>query len=105
MVGFCDVCGRRSESLCCHEIVQGNRVKAYTEPAVILVVCGTTIRGTGCHELLHAYPLEWSAERCLALLYLRRSSSYSLAKFNELSVRKVCQEDVDDMVQILVGQA
>lgn len=81
--GTCDICRKRTLDLLCHEICQGNRAKAYTCAAAILVLC------SGCHAFVHAEPGIWSKARQAGLLRLRRPECFDLLKLNSLLIAKL----------------
>lgn len=89
-IDYCDLCQRPGLCLVAHEIARAVRVKQFTEPACQLALCN------GCHDVVHAETKLWSKVRQLALLLLRRPLQYDLAKYNQLAIAKVHQEDVDE---------
>jgi hypothetical protein len=102
--GCCDMCGG-TENLCAHEFVQGNRVAAYQNEAVILILCNTSIRGEGCHQFIHAQPLIWSFVRCLALLKIRRPEKYNLSEACRLEGKHYDDDDVEFAAEIIRNPA
>lgn len=103
----CEVCGcnREPHALAIHEIANGPlRSKALDKEYAVLVVClnPNFQRQEDCHREVQ----EWSEARQLALLYLRRSASYDLKAYLELTnpraPNRITQSEVDAEIEYLV---
>lgn len=89
--GACDICRKRTLDLCCHEIAQPNRAKAYMCAAAILVLC------SGCHAFVHAEPGIWTKARQAGLLRLRRPECFDLQVLNSLLIAKLTLGDINKL--------
>lgn len=104
-VGRCEFClkARMPEALAVHEISRGShRWKALACGFAVLAVCKEPWNDPPCHDTVQL----WSEAKQLALLYLVRSSSYSLSDYldmtNPRAPMRITQAEVDHEIRLLL---